>query len=309
MKRIFIGIAGVASLLATGAIAADLAARPSTKAPVIVDPGYDWTGFYAGVNIGYSWGRSSSTQSFIDTTSGATLNSNAFKFDMDGVIGGGQIGYNWQKDKWVFGLEADIQGSAQKGDGNAICPGGPATSTTTTAAAVNGTCTVGHIGDTVPFNVAALPVTNNLSQKLEWFGTVRGRVGPTITPTILGYVTGGLAYGEVRSTNTVTGTNLVGPQGVNTPPAFVAVLASSSNSSTRVGWTVGAGIEGVVSGNWTAKIEYLYMDLGNVSGSFVTPIIAPSGAFVTSRYSSHITDNILRVGVNYKWGGPVVAKY
>jgi outer membrane immunogenic protein len=60
----------------------------------------------------------------------------------------------------------------------------------------------------------------------------------------------------------------------------------------------------VVSGNWTAKIEYLYMDPGNVSGSFVTSIIAPSGAFVTSRYTPHITDNILRVGVNYKWGRP-----
>lgn len=307
MKRILIGMTSLVAVLSTNASAADLA--PKTKAPAPVVAVYDWTGFYIGGNVGYSWGRSSSTQSFIDTTSGAILNSNTFKFDMDGVIGGGQLGYNWQKDNWVFGLEGDIQGSAQKGNGNAICPGGPATSTTTTAAAVNGLCTVGHIGDTAPFNVAALPVTNNLSEKLEWFGTVRGRVGPTVTPTILAYVTGGLAYGEVRATNTVTGTNLVGAQGVNTPPTLVGVLASSTNSSTRVGWTVGVGVEGVVSGNWTAKLEYLYVDLGNVSGSFVTPIIAPSGSFVTSSYSSHITDNILRVGFNYRWGGPVVAKY
>ena len=309
MKRILIAGAAIASLLTTNALAADLAPRPYVKAPVIVDPGYNWTGFYAGVNIGYSWGRSSSTQSFVDSASGAILNSSAVKFNMDGVIGGGQIGYNWQRDKWVFGLEADIQGSGQRGNGNSVCPGGPATSTQTNAAAVNGVCTVGHIGDTVPFNVAALPVTSNLNEKLEWFGTVRGRIGPTITPTTLAYVTGGLAYGEVRATNTITGTNLVGAQGVNTPPTFVGVLASSSNSFTKVGWTVGAGLEGVVSGNWTAKIEYLYMDLGTVSGSFVTPIIAPGGAFVTSRYSSHITDNILRVGLNYRWGGPVVARY
>jgi hypothetical protein len=58
--------------------------RPYTKAPVIVDPGYNWTGFYAGLNIGYSWGRSSSTLSFIDSTSGAILNANAVKFDMNG---------------------------------------------------------------------------------------------------------------------------------------------------------------------------------------------------------------------------------
>ena len=114
-------------------MAADLAPRPYAKAPVVVDPGYNWSGFYAGLNIGYSWGRSSGTQSFIDTVSGTVLNSNAVKFDMDGVIGGGQIGYNWQRDKWVFGLEADIQGSGQKGSGSGVCPGGPATSTTTTA--------------------------------------------------------------------------------------------------------------------------------------------------------------------------------
>jgi outer membrane immunogenic protein len=76
-----------------------------------------------------------------------------------------------------------------------------------------------------------------------------------------------------------------------------------------VGWTVGAGVEGVISGNWTAKLEYLYIDLGNVSGSFATPLIAPSGAFATSSYSSHITDNIVRVGINYRFSGPVVAKY
>jgi outer membrane immunogenic protein len=76
-----------------------------------------------------------------------------------------------------------------------------------------------------------------------------------------------------------------------------------------VGWAVGAGVEGVVSGNWTAKIEYLYIDLRNVSGSFTTPIVAPSGAFLTSSYTSHITDNILRVGLNYKLGSPVVAKH
>jgi outer membrane immunogenic protein len=305
MRRIFGGSVAIASLLAAAsAFAADLPARTYTKAPVMVDPGYNWTGFYAGVNIGYSWGRSASTLSFVDTVSGAILNSNAVKFDLNGVIGGGQIGYNWQKSNWVFGLEADIQGSGQKGNGNAVCPGG----VLTPRAAVTSTCAPGHIGDTTPFDVAAFPVTDNLSQKLEWFGTVRGRIGPTITPTILAYVTGGLAYGQVSTTGTVGGTNIFGANGTNTF-TLVPVTGSFSNSSTRVGWTVGGGIEGVVSGNWTAKIEYLYIDLGTVSGSFVTPIVAPGGAFVTTRYSSHITDNILRVGVNYKWGGPVVAKY
>lgn len=296
MKRIFIGIVGIASLLGTGAFAAP---PTYTTAPVMVDPGYDWTGFYAGLNVGYSWGRSSSTLSFVDSGSGAVLNGSAVKFDMNGVIGGGQFGYNWQNSNWVFGLEGDIQGSGQKGSAGAVCPGGITTS-------VNGPCSLGHIGDTV--NDPALPVTASLTEKLDWFGTFRGRIGPTITPRILAYVTGGLAYGHVSATETVSGTNVIGVNGAN-GATFVPVSAALSNSSTRVGWTVGGGLEGAVGGNWTAKIEYLYMDLGNVSGSFVTPIVAPSGALVTSRYSSHITDNILRVGVNYKWGGPVIPKY
>ena len=113
----------------------------------------------------------------------------------------------------------------------------------------------------------------------------------------------------MKAFDTVTGTNLVGPQGVNGGTLVVPVTASFGNSSTRVGWTVGAGIEGAIGGNWTAKLEYLYIDLGNISGSFVTPIVAPSGNFVTASYNSHVTDNVLRVGVNYRWGGPVVAKY
>jgi outer membrane immunogenic protein len=310
VKRISIGIAAVASLVATSALAADLPARTYTKAPAYVDPGYNWSGFYVGGNVGYSWGRSSTGGSLLDATSGAALSPASSTFNMDGVIGGGQAGYNWQRDKWVFGLEADIQGSDEKGSASSVCPGAAPT-TLTTLAAVSSACSLGHFGDTVAGNVLALPVTNSLSEKIDWFGTVRGRIGPTITPTFLAYVTGGLAYGNVHTSDTISGTNITNPagQGVNGGTVLTPVSATFGNSSLRVGWTVGAGIEGVVSGNWTAKLEYLYIDLGNVSGSFVTPIVAPSGAFLSSTYSSHITDNVLRVGLNYKFGGPVVARY
>jgi outer membrane immunogenic protein len=262
----------ISSIIGAGvASAADMSAPVYTKAPPVVVAVYDWTGFYIGGNIGYSWGRSSTGHVLSDSVTGATLLATPLKFDMNGVIGGGQIGYNWQRSNWVFGLEADIQGSDQKGSGNSVCPGGSATATT--LAGLSSACAVGHLGDTAPFNVAALPVTNSLYEKLEWFGTFRGRVGPTITPTILPYVTGGLAYGEVKTTDTVSGTNITNPagQGVNGGTVLTPVAASFANSSTRVGWTVGAGVEGVVSGNWTAKLEYLYIDLGHVSGSFVTP--------------------------------------
>jgi outer membrane immunogenic protein len=314
MKRGFIGIAAIASLLTTSALAADLAPKVYTKAPPPVAI-YDWTGFYIGGNVGYSWGRSSTTEAFTDSVTGTVLSAAAAKFNLDGVIGGGQLGYNWQRDKWVFGLEGDIQGSGEKGSTNAVCPGNTTVFTppggSSTAAAVSSACSLGHAGDTNAFNVNGQAVTSALSEKIEWFGTVRGRIGPTITPTILAYVTGGLAYGQVKAADTVTGTNVTNPggQGVNGGTILTPVTASFGNSSTRVGWTIGAGVEGAIGGNWTAKLEYLYIDLGNISGSFVIPVVAPSGNFVTASYNSHVTDNVLRVGVNYRWGGPVVPKY
>jgi outer membrane immunogenic protein len=276
MKRILLGIAAVTSLFATSAFAADLAPRPYTKAPAYVEPVYDWTGFYIGGNVGYSWGRSGDSSSLANGAGTSLFASNGSS-NLDGVIGGGQVGYNWQMQNWLFGLEADIQGSDEKGSRSYLCA---------TAA-----CTPpigGFLALVIPG--PAVPVT--LNQKIDWFGTVRGRIGILATPKVLFYATGGLAYGEVDTSETV---GLAG--------------FGFSNNDTRVGYTVGAGVEGAIGGNWTARLEYLYVDLGKTSGSFATTIGALGGGTLTSNYSSRITDNILRVGVNYKFGGPVVAKY
>jgi outer membrane immunogenic protein len=270
MKRILIGMAGIASLLTTSALAADLAPRMYTKAPAPVAVVYDWTGFYIGGNVGYSWGRSSDTSTLTNGV-GTVLFTSADKTNLDGVVGGGQIGYNWQMQNWVWGLEADIQGTDEKGTRNFAC------------------------GFVTCFGPAALvlpPLQVALSQKIDWFGTVRGRAGVLVSPTVLLYATGGLAYGEVKSSEAV------------------GALPGFSSTNTNVGWTVGAGVEGVIGGNWTAKLEYLYVDLGGISGSFATPLVPVGGGTLTSYYSSRITDNVLRVGVNYKFGGPpVVARY
>jgi outer membrane immunogenic protein len=219
MKRSFPEIAA----LVTATIVANLPAAVYAKPPAPVVAVYNWTGFYVGGNIGYSWGSSSSTEAFSDTTSGSILSASANRFDMNGAIGGGQAGYNWQRDRWVYGLETDIQGSGQKGNSPFSCAGG--TVGGTVLAGLSGPCGLGHVGDTAPFNVVAFPVTGNLAQKLEWFGTFRGRVGVTATPTFLLYATGGLAYGEVKTTDTIGGVNVTGTQGTNvstsTPVAAV----------------------------------------------------------------------------------------
>jgi outer membrane immunogenic protein len=274
MKRALLGIVAIASLVGTSALAADLAPRMYTKAPVAPPVLYDWTGFYIGGNIGYSWGRSRD-DSTLTNTAGTVLFASSDAANLNGVVGGGQIGYNWQMQNWVFGLEADIQATGEKGSRVFTCP--------------TGVCTPPIAG------IAVIPgpaVHVSLTQKIDWFGTVRGRIGFLATPQILLYGTGGLAYGDVNTSETIG-----------------AAALGFSNTDTRVGYTVGAGIEGAIGGGWSAKLEYLWVDLGRTTGSFVTTIAATPGGVITSNFSSRITDNVLRVGVNYKFGGPVVAKY
>lgn len=261
---------------ATSALAADLPAPIYTKAPAYVDPGYNWSGSYLGGNVGYSWGRSNDTSSLSNGV-GPALFTSAGSSNLDGVVGGGQIGYNWQVQNWVWSLEADIQGTDEKGSRGFTCD--------------RAVCTPpvgGFLALVIPG--PAVPVT--LNQKIDWFGTVRGRVGVLATPRLLLYVTGGLAYGEVASSGTIG-----------------AALSPFSTTDTKAGYTVGAGIEGAIDGNWTAKLEYLYVDLGRVSNTFATTIPALGGGTLSSTTSSRVTDNVLRVGVNYRFGGPVVAKY
>src|SRR4051812_9249070 len=109
----------------SAASAADLAARPYTKAPVMVEV-WNWTGFYIGGNAGYSWGRSNTDVSYFNSVTGAPIVPPAGSvtgagFDMNGAIAGGQIGYNWQSSNWLFGLEADAQWSDERGSAAYRC--------------------------------------------------------------------------------------------------------------------------------------------------------------------------------------------
>jgi outer membrane immunogenic protein len=253
-------VATSALTLASASYGADMPVYLKAAPPV-----WNWTGFYLGGNVGYSWGNSNSTVAFSDST-GALLAAPSNSFSMDGVIGGGQVGYNWQTGRWVWGLETDIQASGEHGTSTFYC--GPA-------------CTPA--------------ISETLNQKLDWFGTARGRLGFTVTPTVLLYATGGLGYGDIETNGTI-----------NDPASF-------SFSSVKAGWVVGAGVEARIVGNWTAKLEYLYMDLGSVSGGSTDTISTVSGCIsmtfscttsthtLGSSFNSGFTDNILRVGVNYKF--------
>jgi outer membrane immunogenic protein len=135
------------------------------------------------------------------------------------------------------------------------------------------------------FQVLGLPTaTLTTDHKLEWFGTARPRLGVLATPNLLLYGTGGVAFGQVKDSYTAS-------------VAGLGTVATASVDDVKAGWTAGAGIEGAFGGGWSAKVEYLYIDLGKLQQTVTLPL-----AGVTATFNSHVTDNIVRVGLNYKWG-------
>ncbi len=269
MRRSLV-VAGLAAALCIGLLGASAFAKtkhhpkpPDPPPP----PAWSWTGFYTGVNLGYGWGSSNTTVSFFDPT--GILSTSQSRFGVDGVLGGAQAGYNWQVNNWVWGLETDFQGTGQRGTGTYICP--------VTAC-------------------AAGPFTDSLTQRIDWFGTTRVRAGWVPVPDSLWYVTGGVAYADIRTSETISGGTPVQPS------------ASLGFNTVKAGWALGAGYEGHLAGNWSWKIEYLFMDFGNVAGSGITPIISSGVGFCDTHvcnlgtsFSSALTDNIVRLGLNYKW--------
>ncbi len=235
-------------------------------APPPPPPVWNWTGFYLGGNVGYGWGSSKVNVGFTDIAGPlSTLDGTVHP---DGVIGGGQIGYNWQFGNWVAGLEADFQGSDQRGSTSLVCPA----------------------------TLCSVPaVTTNLTEKLEWFGTVRPRLGWTVWPDTMIYATGGLAYGRVTESGNIT-------DGTNT--------TSFGFGKTSTGWTAGGGVESHFWDRWTWKVEYLFLELDepSSSGAIQTSIPCPNGFRgrvcnnnITANIDPRFQDNIVRLGLNYKW--------
>jgi outer membrane immunogenic protein len=135
------------------------------------------------------------------------------------------------------------------------------------------------------FQVLGLPTaTLTTDHKLEWFGTARPRLGVLATPNLLLYGTGGVAFGQVKDSYTAT-------------VAGLGTVATATVDDVKAGWTAGAGIEGAFGGGWSAKVEYLYIDLGKLQQTVTLPL-----AGVAATFNSRLTDNIVRVGLNYKWG-------
>jgi outer membrane immunogenic protein len=209
--------------LATSAVAADLAVAPVPyKAPPVVLP--TWTGFYIGIEGGFA--QHNAYWNDLDNF----WNGSTSRISKTGGAVGGYAGYNWQNRSLVVGVETDFHWVGAKA--------------------------------TESWGAGQLTAaTANQTSEVRWLGSARLRAGLDFESTLF-YLTGGVAYGNVRDNVTII-------NGTNSPPAFVGVARASWNQdTTRVGWTAGFGLEHMF-GNWVGRAEVRYTDLGHSSTSCI----------------------------------------
>jgi outer membrane immunogenic protein len=287
MKRFLLTTAAFVAL-AVPAMAADLPVYKATP----VAPACFWCGWYVGGNVGGTWAQDTNVTSGSTPISAAAtfapeavvaaaLASNNVGGKQTGFIGGGQIGYNWQLNNLVVGVETDIQGLSNGSNSHAI----------TSASGIAG------------FPTEAFTSTTAVSKSVNYLGTYRGRFGFLLSPSTMIYGTGGLAYGGVHAATSITQSD----SGILPGGVTAAYSTAGSISQTGAGWTLGGGVEMQLWGTrWTGKAEYLYYDLGSV-GYFMPNLVANAPGFTSPTWvasaasSVRFTGNIARVGLNYKF--------
>ncbi len=251
MKRFLFTTVSLGMLaLGAPALGADLPA----KAPPLVTPAYDWSGFYIGVFGGGGYGNHNLNNSlgpagFADFT---------YNYDSSGAVGGGEVGYQVQSGSYVVGFEADGMWSGIKGSDRFR-------------------------------SFDAFGNASNDATSLSWAGTVRARGGIALDRLML-FFTGGWAYGDLQHTNTDS----------------VPALGIDTFNNHRSGLTAGAGIAYAITNNVIGKFEYRYYDFGSFTRGATATGFTPNGQLP---YTIASTYSVITLGLDYKFGGPVVAKY
>ena len=275
--------AGIA-LLAIGSIsaqAADLPSRVITPVPpVLVAPAFSWTGFYVGVSGGADFLRNRYQTNAVATGFAVDTATSAANFDQTRARVGGYVGYNYQiNSNFVVGIEGD--GAYDFGS-------------TKSTSGIPG----------ADFFVTP-PSADSLSARSRYDASVRGRVGFLVTPGLLAYGTGGVAFRDASYSASCPGGS------VN---SYCSQNEYQSFHSTRTGYTVGGGLETVIFQNVTARVEYRYSDFGHQNLAFFGAPNDPSGDYVGAR--THLTASTVTVGLAYKFdlglglpAAPVVARY
>jgi outer membrane immunogenic protein len=316
------------------------AAMPVYKSAPVLCPTCNWTGFYVGFNLGESKDWTSTQETwlwnylypagtfalnpggFVLPTVGGQYNTgfaSSYRHASMGFLGGLQWGYNWQLGGLLVGFEGDWNWSNEK---DTYATGGSPVHRFTTNAGAN-------LPEIIPSNQGW-----SSEEKIDWLTTWRARLG-WAHDCYLWYVTGGVAWAKIETNYILSST-----PGVSTPAAIGGSLwglpggsAAANFSTTKVGWVLGAGVEtsigalfGLGNNNWSMKLEYLYVDLGSVNNTIGTDLVAQQvlvnatpaavpgvATGSTTFYSTnHIYEQIIRIGVNYRFSygavAPIVTK-
>jgi outer membrane immunogenic protein len=287
-------LASACTMALTGAVLAAEPVPPPPPPPYVPLP---WTGFYIGLNAGYTWSNdvrvdSTSYPLIFDAPGGAyeaaleRVGTASLPVKNDGFLGGIQVGYNFEfPNHSVASLEGDIQGvvgAASSATGTSFTPVGVIDNYTTHLAASN---------------------------KLDFLGTLRGRYGYLFTPNLLVFGSGGFAFGGISTSASFLATETLG---------FPPVFGGDSLSTTDVGWAAGGGFEWEFLPHWTFKVEYLYYMLAKETASFGyltqnVPGVPLAFAAALTHFTITPQGSIVRAGINYLFTTEpppaVVAKY
>jgi outer membrane immunogenic protein len=290
-KIIRFGLAAAFGCLATNlpatANAADLPSAIPVKAPVL-QPAPDWSGFYVGLGVGMRSTEPNVRVNEIAINGVEALNPFcAVLASLGGCVTGQPLndtalranfysGFNWQiAPQWVVGIEGDY-GYADK---------------TTTLRGMEYPVTPRLTGS----------AADSFSVKTTWDASARARIGYLPDPSVLLYTTGGAAWLQIESNSTCN----ISINALCSPPAGSGPF-SITNSTTRLGWTAGAGIEAMLSPNWVARGEYRYSDFGTISSRDTRLVVGGVAEQVVS-YDLHMKTHTATFGIAYKFGGSAMA--
>ena len=280
MKSIQVASMALVALAFAGPARAADVKTPAYKTPPILAAPSSWTGFYAGLGLGFRATRSD-IEARSETAGGVPMNPADFAdfpktlpFDGTAFRASPYIGFNWQfAPRWILGAEGDFGFADQ----------------TTTMAGFTFSSIFGSTDRTA----------EGLAVNSKWDASLRGRGGFLISPATLAYVTGGVVWQRLDTTSTCA-SDLCASRGFS--PAIV------TKSMTRTGWTVGAGIETALWGHWLARAEYRYANFGSepfiIARSRADPVFSPTVDATIVSMQSHTAT----FGLAYKFGDPVAGE-
>jgi outer membrane immunogenic protein len=260
MHRIFPALATATAfaIAATATVSAADIASPVYVPPPPAPALYNWTGVYVGVHAGGAWSK----QDWFYPCTTTNLLLPPCNLPQGGHSGtswlaGGQVGFNYQVERWVWGIEAEFSATRLKGN---------------------------HVDVAFP--------ANTHHSRTDFIGTVAPRVGLTWDRALL-YVKGGAAWVNNDFSLLIT------------PPSVTAYTPNAA----RWGWMAGLGIEYAFAQNWSAKVEYNYLDFGTEHILYIGNGALPGAVPFDENIRQRI--QVVKVGLNYKfdWGAPLDRRY